>query len=67
MTDFIEDSALALSAYEKGYDPIEDRLRAMVRHTIEAKDAKAARRMLAIALVLKGLTASPRGPAGAYG
>ena len=35
MTDFIEDSVLALSAHEEGYDPIEDRLRAMVRHAIE--------------------------------
>jgi len=24
---------LALSAHDEGYDPIEDRLRAMVRHT----------------------------------
>jgi transposase-like protein len=36
MTDFIEDSELGLSAHEEGYDPIEDRLRSMVRHTIEA-------------------------------
>ena len=36
MTDFIEDSELALSAHDDGYDPIEDRLRSMVRHTIEA-------------------------------
>ena len=35
MPHFIADSVLALSAYEEGYDPIEDRLRAMVRHTIE--------------------------------
>jgi len=35
MTDFIEDSVLALSAHEECYDPIEDRLRAMVRDTIE--------------------------------
>jgi len=36
MTNFIEDSELALSAHDDGYDPIEDRLRSMVRHTIEA-------------------------------
>jgi transposase-like protein len=36
MTDFIEDNELALSAHDDGYDPIEDRLRSMVRHTIEA-------------------------------
>jgi transposase-like protein len=35
LTDFIEYSVLALSAHDEGYDPIEDRLRAMVRHTIE--------------------------------
>ena len=36
MTEFIEDNLLALLAHEDGYDPIEDRLRAMVRHTIVA-------------------------------
>jgi len=35
MTDVTENSVLALSAHEEGYDPIEDRLWAMVRHTIE--------------------------------
>ena len=35
MIDVIEDGALALLANEEGYDPIEDRLRAMVRQTIE--------------------------------
>ena len=36
MSDVTEDGALALLANEEGYDPIEDRLRAMVRQTIEA-------------------------------
>jgi transposase-like protein len=36
MTEVTEDGALALLANEEGYDPIEDRLRAMVRQTIEA-------------------------------
>jgi transposase-like protein len=35
MTDFIEDSMLRLSAHDEGCDLIEDRLRAMARHTIE--------------------------------
>ena len=35
MTDVTEGGALALSANEEGYDPIEDRLRAVVRQTIE--------------------------------
>lgn len=35
MTDVSDSSALALLANEEGYDPIEDRLRAMVRQTIE--------------------------------
>jgi transposase-like protein len=35
MTDVTEGGALALLANEEGYDPIEDRLRAMVRQTIE--------------------------------
>lgn len=35
MTEITEDGALALLANEEGYDPIEDRLRAMVRQTIE--------------------------------
>ena len=36
MTDVAEGGALALLANEEGYDPIEDRLRGMVRQTIEA-------------------------------
>ena len=36
MTELTEGGALALLANEEGYDPIEDRLRAMVRQTIEA-------------------------------
>jgi len=35
MTDITAENALALSAHDEGYDPIEDRLRAMVRRTIE--------------------------------
>ena len=35
MTNVTENGALALLANEEGYDPIEDRLRAMVRQTIE--------------------------------
>jgi transposase-like protein len=35
MTDIIGENALALSAHDESYDPIEDRLRAMVRRTIE--------------------------------
>lgn len=35
MTDVTENGALALLANEEGYDPIEDRLRSMVRQTIE--------------------------------
>ncbi|MGC9458157.1 MAG: IS256 family transposase [Halothiobacillaceae bacterium] len=35
MTELTDDGALALLANEEGYDPIEDRLRAMVRQTIE--------------------------------
>lgn len=36
MTDVTEGGALALLANEEGYDPIENRLFAMVRQTIEA-------------------------------
>lgn len=35
MTDITGENALALSAHDESYDPIEDRLRAMVRRTIE--------------------------------
>ena len=35
MTDITAENALALSAHDESYDPIEDRLRAMVRRTIE--------------------------------
>jgi transposase-like protein len=35
MTEYTENGALALLASEEGYDPIEDRLRSMVRQTIE--------------------------------
>lgn len=35
MTEITENGALALLANEEGYDPIEDRLRSMVRQTIE--------------------------------
>jgi transposase-like protein len=36
MTELTEGSAVALLANDEGYDPIEDRLRAMVRQTIES-------------------------------
>ena len=36
MTNTTATSALSLLAHEEGYDPIEDRLRANIRATIEA-------------------------------
>jgi hypothetical protein len=37
MTDITGENALALSAHDESYDPIEDRLRAMVRRTLRAR------------------------------